>query len=189
MHPPEPANVSDPSAAKSLAAAPTEAKAPTPSSTPLAESPTRPATAAPAAATEELDAEKSAPALRKRSTRKAADDDSPALDLGLDDTDFGDTARNGPTERVMTSDGATRLLITAYIGIGNRLFIRGDGPGLSWEKGVPLSFISIGKWRWETNDAVQPIAFKLYKNDELECSALGQRTLDPGYQQEVTAAF
>ena len=127
--------------------------------------------------------------MRKRSTRKTADDDTPALDLGLDDSDFGDTARNGPAERVMTSDGATRLLITAYIGIGNRLFIRGEGPGLSWEKGVPLSFISIGKWRWETNDAVQPISFKLYKNDELECNALGKRTLDPGYQQEVTATF
>jgi len=145
------------------------------------------ATAAPAR--EEPEAAKVAPGLRKRTARKPADDDFPALDLGLEDSEFGDTARNGPTERVLTSDGATRLVITAYIGIGNRLFIRGDGPGLSWDKGVPLSFISIGKWRWETNDAVQPISFKLYKNDELECSALGQRTLDPGYQQEVTAAF
>ena len=92
-------------------------------------------------------------------------------------------------ERIVSTDGATRLLVTAYIGIGNRLFIRGDGPGLSWEKGVPLQFVSIGKWRWETNTATAPVKFKLYKNDEVECAALGAQSLDPGHQQEVTAAF
>jgi hypothetical protein len=100
-----------------------------------------------------------------------------------------DAVNPGIVERILTSDGATRLLVTAYIGIGNRLFIRGDGPGLSWEKGVPLQFVSIGKWRWETNDAVGPVKFKLFKNDEIECSALGAQNLDPGHQQEVTAAF
>lgn len=96
---------------------------------------------------------------------------------------------SGVIERVLSSDGATRLLVTAYIGIGNRLFIRGDGPGLNWDKGVPLQFVSIGKWRWETNDATGPVQFKLLKNDELECTALGTQLLDPGHQQEVMATF
>ena len=107
------------------------------------------------------------------------------MDLG--DANGSDSGR--PAERVLTSDGATRLIATAYIGIGNRLFIRGEGPGLSWEKGVPLQFVSIGKWRWETNDATAAVQFKLYKNDEVECAALGTQSLDPGYQQEVTAGF
>jgi len=38
----------------------------------------------------------------------------------------------------LSADGATRLLVTAYIGIGNKLFLRGEGPGLSWDEGVPL---------------------------------------------------
>jgi hypothetical protein len=113
-------------------------------------------------------------------------EDEPALGLELDDIP---TAARGVTERVVSSDGATRLLVTAYIGIGNRLFIRGTGPGLSWEKGVPLQFVSIGKWRWETSDASAPVQFKLYKNDDVECTALGAQSLDPGHQQEVTAAF
>ena len=92
-------------------------------------------------------------------------------------------------EKVISSDGATRLLVTAYIGIGNRLFIRGDGPGLSWDKGVPLQFVSIGKWRWETADATAPVKFKLFKNDESECTALGAQSLEPGHQQEITATF
>ncbi len=89
----------------------------------------------------------------------------------------------------VSADGSTRLLVTAYIGIGNRLFIRGDGPGLSWEKGVPLQFVSIGKWRWESADAASPVRFKLYKNDEIECAALGEVALEPGRQQELTAGF
>jgi hypothetical protein len=92
-------------------------------------------------------------------------------------------------ESVISSDRATRLLVTAYIGIGNRLFIRGEGPGLSWDKGVPLQFVSIGKWRWETSDATAPVKFKLYKNDELECTALGSQSLSPEHQQEITAEF
>ncbi|MFI5358371.1 MAG: hypothetical protein ACHQ4G_13650, partial [Opitutales bacterium] len=92
-------------------------------------------------------------------------------------------------EKVISSDGATRLLVTAYIGIGNRLFIRGDGPGLSWDKGVPLQFVSIGKWRWETAEATAPVKFKLYKNDEFECAALGSQSLDLGHQLEITATF
>jgi hypothetical protein len=94
-----------------------------------------------------------------------------------------------PAEPAVSADGATRLIVTAYIGIGNRLFIRGEGPGLSWDKGVPLTFVSIGKWRWETNDATATVRFKLYKNDETECSGLGQQTVEPGAQLELTAGF
>jgi hypothetical protein len=122
--------------------------------------------------------------VRKRA-KKAEAEDEPVLGLDMSDT----AGSTGMTERVPTSDGATRLLVTAYIGIGNRLYIRGNGPGLSWEKGVPLQFVSIGKWRWETNDAIAPLEFKLYKNDDVECSSLGSQLLEPGLQQEVTAAF
>jgi hypothetical protein len=89
----------------------------------------------------------------------------------------------------VSADGATRILVTAYIGIGNRLFIRGEGPGLGWDQGMPLQFVSIGKWRWETAEATSPVRFKLYKNDEIECAALGERTVEPGRQQEITATF
>ncbi len=158
---------------------------------------------APAAATttpDEADATK--PARKRAAARKpelaaadtAAESESesesesePNLGLGLDDS--ASTSAASVSERVITSDGATRLVVTAYIGIGNRLFIRGEGPGLSWDKGVPLQFVSIGKWRWETNDASGPVQFKLYKNDDLECAALGAQSLEPGHQQELTAAF
>ena len=107
----------------------------------------------------------------------------PALEFALP------SAEEAPAMTSFAADGATRLLVTAYIGIGNRLFIRGDGPGLSWERGVALQFVSIGKWQWETTEAVSPVNFKLYKNDEIVCTALEGRSLEPGHQQEVTATF
>lgn len=88
-----------------------------------------------------------------------------------------------------TSDGVTRLLVTAYIGIGNRLFARGVGPGLHPEKGTPLQFISIGKWRWESADVSAPVTLRLLKNDEQEPNGLGAITLEPGKQRDVTATF
>ena len=143
----------------------------------------------PAATSDEAAPDDTSKSSRKRAAKKSddAEPDEPALGLEIDDTPPPQSAELA--ERVLTSDGATRLIATAYIGIGNRLFIRGEGPGLSWEKGIPLQFVSIGKWRWETPDATGPVSFKLYKNDSVECTALGKQNLDPGHQQELTASF
>ncbi|HXN35863.1 MAG TPA: hypothetical protein VN877_06805 [Opitutaceae bacterium] len=149
--------------------------------------PTAPEPAAPAP-----EAPPVAAAPRRRSPRKAAPAAPAPADLALDAPAPDAPASAGApeaSEPAVSADGATRLVVTAYIGIGNRLFIRGEGPGLSWEKGVPLSFVSIGKWRWETNDAAAAVRFKLYKNDEVECTALGERSLGPGAQLDLSASF
>lgn len=131
------------------------------------------------------------PKPRKRLAKRSADENE--LTLGLEMPARDEFSQIGPEEThsaiAVSTDGLTRLLVTAYIGIGNKLFIRGEGPGLSWEKGAPLQFVSIGKWRWETADATGPIRAKLYKNDETECAALGEITVDPAHQREVTATF
>lgn len=144
------------------------------------------ASEAPVATPEAAPAPVPAESPRRRATRaKPEPEPEPMLDLMIDDS--APPARS--IERGLSSDGATRMIVTAYIGIGNRLFIRGEGPGLSPDKGVPLQFISIGKWRWETNDATSPIRFRILKNDSVECAALGEQTLDPGYQAEFGANF
>lgn len=132
--------------------------------------------------------------VRKKTARKTAAEHELTLGLDLADEpsrdEFAQLAPDdaAPTASVST-DGMTRLIATAYIGIGNKLYLRGEGPGLSWDKGVPLQFVSIGKWRWETSDAEQPVTVKLFKNDEVECAAVGSLTLQPGHQHEVRAAF
>ena len=118
-----------------------------------------------------------------------ADEPATATTLEVSDERGPSSGETGELERSLSADGVTRLTVTAYIGIGNRLFVRGEGPGLSREKGVPLHFVSIGKWRWESTDATDPVRLRVYKNDQLECPGLGEITLDPGQQGEVTANF
>lgn len=119
---------------------------------------------------------------KPRAPRQPKPADDSGFDLGL-------SVEASENESAITSDGFTRLVATAYIGIGNKLFIRGEGPGLSWDKGVALQFVSIGKWRWETAEATAPIRAKLYKNDQTECTSAGTITLEPGHQHEVNAGF
>ena len=126
-----------------------------------------------------VDVPKAPKAPRPRKPKPA---DEP-LDLGLT-SEVPEPMASSPT-----ADGVTRLIATAYIGIGHKLYLRGEGPGLSWEKGVPLQFVSIGKWRWETADATAPVTAKLFKNDQVECVGLGPLTLSPGHEHEVNAGF
>jgi hypothetical protein len=176
-----PARAPRPEPVAAPAAEPIPAQAAEPSLPPEPAAPEAPASQEPAPAP---------PAPRKCSPRKPAAPPPPAADLVLESPP-ADESLSAPeiAEPAVSADGATRLIVTAYIGIGNRLFIRGEGPGLTWEKGVPLAFVSIGKWRWDTSDATAAVRFKLYKNDETECSALGERSVEPGAQQELTASF
>lgn len=50
---------------------------------------------------------------------------------------------------------------------GNTLYLRGEGGGLSWTKGVPLSNLSSDEWKWETREADSGIVFKFLVNDEI----------------------
>ncbi len=183
--------------------APPEPPAPEPPPAPEAPPAAAPAPAEPVPAVSEP-APAAPPAPRKRSPRKPApapvaapqpetapvEPAAPELVLESPPSDESSSlAAQEIPEPAVSADGATRLIVTAYIGIGNRLFIRGEGPGLSWDKGIPLSFVSIGKWRWESNDAVKPVRFRLYKNDDTECTALGERSVEPGAQQELSASF
>jgi hypothetical protein len=161
----------------------------------------------PAPTGEEIKTKKTRPARKSRpEDTLAAMSESPAVERPADNQDSdefvlshepsentpsttqSESLRAEPAESAASSDGATRLLATAYIGIGNKLFIRGEGPGLSWDKGVPMQFVSIGKWGWATNDALSPVRCELYKNDET-AALTGEVVLDPGKHVEVTALF
>ncbi|MEJ1973640.1 MAG: hypothetical protein WDM96_14610 [Lacunisphaera sp.] len=118
----------------------------------------------------------------------AAENSDSAEAAPLAANDESEAGAPAMAESSASSDGATRLLVTAYIGIGNKLFIRGDGPGLSWDKGVPMQFVSIGKWGWASHDVTSPIACKLYKNDETAALS-GEILVEPGKHVELTALF
>jgi hypothetical protein len=53
------------------------------------------------------------------------------------------------------------------VGFGNSLFIRGQGDGLSWDKGLPLTCIDGSAWVWSTKQAKANVVFKLLLNDQV----------------------
>lgn len=60
----------------------------------------------------------------------------------------------------------TALTINLMIGIGNKPYVRGTGPGLSMEKGIPMTFLGIGRWQWISPDAEAPATVEVWKNDQ-----------------------
>ena len=72
------------------------------------------------------------------------------VDAILNDTDPNKTEKveTEETKPKKSSTGTTSVVANVMIGIGNKPFLRGEGPGLSWDEGVPMNFIEIGKWAW-----------------------------------------
>ncbi len=60
----------------------------------------------------------------------------------------------------------TALIVNLMIGIGNKPFVRGTGPGLRQDKGVPTSFLGIGRWQWISPDPEAPATVEVWKNDQ-----------------------
>jgi hypothetical protein len=87
-----------------------------------------------------------------------------------------------------TSGGTSTLVATAYIGIGNKLYVRGDGPGLNWNQGVPMQFLAIGKWGWTSPKAGEPITCRIYRNDETPMLD-DNIVIAPGSKAEITPRF
>jgi chemotaxis protein histidine kinase CheA len=73
-------------------------------------------------------------------------------------------------------------------GIGNKVHVRGEGPGLSWDQGVSMSFQEIGKWGWSPSDKSASLVVQLYRNDE-EPDRNGKVELEPGEKVEITPIF
>ena len=51
------------------------------------------------------------------------------------------------------------------IGFGNALYIRGEGPGLSWDEGLLMNCVSDDQWQIALGESVRPIVFKFLVND------------------------
>ncbi len=74
------------------------------------------------------------------------------------------------SERNHTAPGPVREQATVVeanidVGFGNTVFIRGEGDGLSWDKGRALRCIEGASWVWSTDRAKDTIVFKLLLND------------------------
>ncbi|MSU70429.1 MAG: hypothetical protein EXS39_06590 [Opitutaceae bacterium] len=74
------------------------------------------------------------------------------------------------------------------VGFGNELFIRGEGPGLSWEKGVLMTCVSDDRWSTVIANANQPITCKFLLNDLMWCAGENFVVI-PGHSVSLVPAF
>jgi hypothetical protein len=74
----------------------------------------------------------------------------------------------GPVPVVKPVAGkSTVATITARvdIGFGNALFLRGEGPGLSWDKGVSMECVASDQWQFSLGESTRSFAVKFLIND------------------------
>ena len=88
---------------------------------------------------------------------------------------------------------ATRVVpttITAQIdiGFGNALYVRGEGPGLSWDRGLLMACVSDNQWQVVLAESARPIVFKFLVND-LSWSAGEDYSIKSGASVVLTPTF
>src|SRR5262249_37451822 len=102
------------------------------------------------------------------------------------------TAMNG-LEQTQTAGnggvGGKKVTIEAKIdgGFGNSLYLRGEGQGLSWNHGVPLTNVDKSTWTW-SGEASDKVKFKLLLND-LVWSQGADLMAAPGDRVQVAPSF
>ena len=92
------------------------------------------------------------------------------------------------TKENKENSGPTTVVANVMIGIGNKPYLRGDGPGLSWDEGVSMNFIEIGKWAWSSPRKNASLIVQVYRNDQ-DPDKGGKIEVKPGQKLEITPDF
>lgn len=79
------------------------------------------------------------------------------------------TAPPVPAAKVKPNVVVTKISANADVGFGNGLYVRGEGPGLSWEKGLRMECVSDDHWSIALGESTRPFVFKFLINDETWC--------------------
>lgn len=79
------------------------------------------------------------------------------------------------------------LIVSAFVGGSQRIYIRGDGPGMSREHGIPLTMSGIGEWSW-VSPLEEPFRFTLWL-DNKTADRNGELTIGPGERKVVEPRF
>ena len=96
--------------------------------------------------------------------------------------------KKGPGQKsAVSAPRATTIEAKIDVGFGNAVFLRGQGPGLSWERGVPCECVNGNIWRW-TAPRSEKVTVKLLLNDSVWAKG-ADLVIGPGEKAEVVPAF
>ncbi len=116
-------------------------------------------------------------APKKAATKKAPAKKSPTKKAPVKKTATKKVpAKKSPTKKKATSAvkttpakqtaAQTRIIARVDVGFGNALYVRGEGAGLSWEKGTALANVTPYEWTLSCSNK-GTVIFKFLINDEL----------------------
>src|SRR5262245_13779729 len=88
---------------------------------------------------------------------------------------------------LLSAPRTTTIEAKIDVGFGNTVYLRGQGPGLSWERGVPCECVNGNTWRW-TAPRAEKLTFKLLLNDSVWAKG-ADLVIGPGEKVEVVPAF
>ena len=105
---------------------------------------------------------KKAPAKKKAPVKKASTPKKPA-------TKKAPVKKAAAPKKAAPKKTASQTSIIARVdvGFGNTLYVRGEGAGLSWEKGTALKNITPYEWGFASKKGSGPVTFKFLINDIL----------------------
>lgn len=83
---------------------------------------------------------------------------------------------------------ATFISANIDIGFGNHLTLRGEGPGLSWDKGLVMDNVGHSLWTAAIQGAKAPVTFKVLVND-LTWNTGADYVVEPGQSITVYPTF
>jgi len=77
-------------------------------------------------------------------------------------------AKKTPAKKAAKKSTPSKTTIVANVdvGFGNTLYIRGDGPGLSWSKGVPMDCVGDTGWTLSMSGVSSAFEYKVLINDQ-----------------------
>ena len=81
-----------------------------------------------------------------------------------------------------------RVSMQIDVGFGNHLYLRGEGPGLTWDHGIAMDCTGAGLWTASVKNAKVPVTFKLLVND-VSWSTGNDYVVAPGQSITVTPSF
>lgn len=93
-----------------------------------------------------------------------------------------------PKAKAKPAAVTTTIVAAVDAGFGNHVTLRGEGPGLSWEVGVPLACVADDRWSITLPETSQPIFCKFLLNDTTWCAG-DDYTVLPGSSVVLSPTF
>jgi hypothetical protein len=103
-----------------------------------------------------------APATSKTDSSKSAAKKKPAASSA---PVIAFTSPAPKVKPVATKPVTTTITAKIDVGFGNALYVRGEGPGLNWDRGALMTCVGADTWAITLGEAARPFALKFLIND------------------------